>query len=73
MIESYERQEDEKARVETLELMEFSLQKYAETKNEEFLERAKEFGVVSAKYTEMLKGDYSERDKKWFLYHKYFK
>ena len=70
MIESPERVEDEKAKKEALELMEFSLRKYQETGDKQYLERAKEFGGVSAKYTEMLKGDYTERDKKWAIYHK---
>ncbi len=70
MIESPERNADEKAKKEALELMEKCLVLYAKTGNQEFMDRAKEFGEISAKYTEMLKGDYVERDKKWAIYHK---
>lgn len=70
MIESPERVADEKAKKEALELMEFSLRKYQTTGDKQYLEIAKEFGSVSANYAEMLKGDYSERDKEWATYHK---
>lgn len=63
MIASPEKIEDMKARAECLELMEGAIK-------QGFIEEAKEFGRISAKYTEMLKGNYKERDKKWAIYHK---
>jgi len=64
MIESPERLYDIQKRNECLELMELCLF------NGDY-ETAKEFGRMSAIYAEDIeKNDYTERDKKWAIYHK---
>lgn len=65
MITSPEKLEDMRARSECLMFMEICLELGE-------IELAKEFGDISATYGVMLKGDYTERDTKWALYHKIF-
>ncbi len=69
-MESKERLADITARTECLQLAEMSLLRYRETGEQSYLDSAKSFAETAKLYSEMLKGDYVERDKKWAIYHK---